>query len=64
MPKVPRHSERSEESRKRLATIGFGERRLAACAPPELRDLAQDRFHMRHKIVFWEELLLAGAHVF
>src|SRR5438067_4850080 len=32
IPKSTRHSERSEESRKRLATIGFGERRLAACS--------------------------------
>jgi len=51
IPKSTRHSERSEESRKRLATIGFGERSWQPVAS-ELRDLAQDRFNMRPKIAF------------
>src|SRR6266540_4307769 len=42
-PRVPRHSERSEESRKRLATIGFGERRLPACRGRQLADHWKER---------------------
>jgi hypothetical protein len=41
MPKVPRHSERSEESRKRLRS---GERRLLACRGRQLAD------HMKTRI--------------
>src|SRR6266478_6771475 len=39
-------------------------RQAGSLCSPELRGLAEDRFHACYEVVFCDELLLAGGHIF